>query len=193
MNRYKKEQKRRREDPDLEPFPEGHSLSFEEWNEACIRANPLDNYFRKQEEEKERLAQSPWISRFDEDKSDWRNDDGYILNHGEHDIASMVYSLRLHERLPGGPGYVSGHLVFLVADVPAYTPFKVKDASGQPIKHGNLRVHEIEWKSGELWTGQREPVEIYHAGNVVSAEDEREPVNRVPTLIADVKPRPQEK
>ena len=41
MSRYKEEQKRRREGPDLEPFPESHSLWFEEWNEACRQADLL--------------------------------------------------------------------------------------------------------------------------------------------------------
>jgi hypothetical protein len=183
MNRYKREQKRRREDPDLEPFPEGNALTFEKWNELCTQANPLDSFAREQKEQRERLAQPPWVSRFDEEKSDWRNDDGYILNHGERDIASMVYSLFLHER---GEGYVSGILVFRVKDIPAYTPFKVKDASGQPTKHGRLRVHVIEWENGETWTGDCNPEELYHAGNAVSIENEEDPVDRIPELLAEV-------
>ena len=98
----------------------------------------------------------------------------------------MVYSLFLHER---GKGYVSGILVFRVKDIPAYTPFKVKDASGEPIKHGRLRVHVVDWADGETWTGDCNPEELYHAGNAVSPDNEREPVERVPELLAEVGPR----
>lgn len=87
---------------------------------------------------------------------------------------------------------MSGHLIYRVTDVPACTPFKVRDASGEPIKHVCLQIHAIEWEDGETWTGECEPVRLYHTGNVLSVEDEQEPVDRVPELLVEAEPRRRE-
>lgn len=72
MNRYKREKKRRKGDPDLEPLPEEGTLSKEEWFEELNRHDPLEQPARRQAERRNRRKQPPWIAYSAEDRYDWK-------------------------------------------------------------------------------------------------------------------------
>lgn len=184
MNRYKKEQKRRREDPDLDPLPEGSTVSQEEFIEMLNRRDSWARHKRREAKRLRKQKQPPHVSFFHEDKPDWRNDDLYLMNTGDTPIESITYSLRVYDH----PNLVGDFLVYAATDLPPNGYVKVRDEDGETIPFRAVTTHSVTWAGGETWTGDAAAVEITNWRFRPHDDPEPVEVERIPELVCTVPP-----
>jgi hypothetical protein len=121
---------------------EGRSASFEEWNEAASRCNPLDTYARKQKAFSE--PDGLGLLLFTQDRTH------YLINRSGEDIETVVYETIRADDLQRTDGDA---VVYRLTGLPDEAATPAAEAPPEAQAKVIVGLTRIEWADGTTWTG----------------------------------------
>ena len=120
----------------------GRRATVEEWNEAASRANPLDNYARKQKDFRE--PDPPGLILFTQDRTH------YLINRSGAYIKTVVYETVRADDLDRTAGHA---VVYRLTSLSNETAAPIASAPPEPQAKVILGLSHIRWARGRTWTG----------------------------------------